>query len=230
MPNNTLYLLLLILAGLMLFPLARNAWLKHQRKRKYQSILNTLQRLYANTNPFDVAKQARNTNTTENVYGEIHPVALLDLLAKIPPQKGLCYDLGSGDGKAMLAIKLCYPQLSVIGIEQVSQLHNIAQQKYHEYLKQHSLKAADFMLTHLQEDFSEFSFIDADILFINATALDTSWPQILSKLRQLKPGARIIITTKTLPDDTFAKLYEGMEQMSWGLASTYIYEKKSESN
>ena len=212
----------------MLIPIFKLLWLNQRRKTKYHAILKKLHTLYADTNTYEVAKQANRENSvsTEFVYGEIDPIALLDLLAKIHPHQGVCYDLGSGDGKTLLAIKLCYPQLNVIGIEKIPQLHALAKNKYQAYLEQHKLNERDFSLTHHQQDILNFPFIYADILFINATAFEANWPQILIQLHQLKKGAKIILTTKTLPLDAFTKLYQGMEQMSWGLTSTYIYEKK----
>ncbi|MGD9591902.1 MAG: hypothetical protein AB7V32_05235 [Candidatus Berkiella sp.] len=212
----------------MLFPLSKSWYLAYYRKTRYRYILNTLQSLYGNTDPFAIAKHAKSKQkeSSELTYGEINSITILDLFARISPRNELVYDLGSGGGKAMLAIKLRYPQLNVIGIEKVPALNNLAKEKYLEYLKRHKLKEADFLLTHIQQDIKDYPFDDAQIIFINATAFEDSWPPILEKLHQVKSGSKIIITSKTLSPDAFKKLYQGMEQMSWGLTSTYIYEKK----
>ncbi len=230
MKTNLFYFILLLLALLMMLPLAKQAFIKHRRKTTYRFILENLQSLYADTNPFDVALNANKyrLDNVEYLYGEVLPVTLLDLVALLPPKKNqIFYDLGSGAGKALLAMKLCYPSMQVKGIEQVLELHTLALEKYHQYLKVAQLQAADFEIHHINQNMIDYPFEDADIVFINATAFEATWQPILDKLRLLKAGTKIIITSKTLPEDGFTKQYQGMEPMSWGLTSTYIYEKKA---
>lgn len=227
MKTDYIALFLFLVGILMLIPLIKVIWDSYKRKKTYLHILDTLHTLYQDTNPYEILKNSEMSTNTEHVYGEIETVALLDLLAKINPKANeLCYDLGSGSGKTLLAIKLCYPLLQVKGIEQSHALNHLAQEKYQQYLQHQGKVETDFQISYISQDFIHYPYWDADILFINATALQATWPQILGKLLQLKPGARVIITSKTLPDEFFNQLYQGMEKMSWGLTSTYIYEKK----
>lgn len=229
MKTDTLILILLLIGILMLIPIIKSWWQQYERKKAYRQILDTLHLLYQNTNPYEVIKNSKlnQTPNTEHVYGEIETVALLDLMAKVCPKNNeLCYDLGSGAGKTLLAIKIRYPKLQVKGLEQSQALINLAKEKYYQYLEQKGTLEVDFEISHISQNFVDYPFWDADILFINATAFQATWPQILGKLLLLKPGARVIITSKTLPDDTFTQVYQGMEQMSWGPTSTYIYQKK----
>ncbi len=225
--QDTIYFLLLLFALGMLAPLFIRLWRFYDRKRVYGKIIKALADLYRDTDTFNIAKEANKQAKTEYLYGEIDTVTLLDLLAKIniKPQQTF-YDLGSGAGKTLIAVKLRYPKLRVIGIELVSALHRLAQDKYAQYLKEQDKSLPSFDVVHLQSNYLEYNFNNADIIFVNATAISESWHLLLEKFKQLKPKTFIIITSKTLPTNLFIKHYEGMEQMSWGLTSTYIYEKK----
>ena len=103
----------------------------------------------------------------------------------------------------------------VKGIEILPELHALAKEK-----------SQAFDLTLICDNLLNQSIVDANIVFINATGYDNpTWENILAKLLTLKPKTRIIITSKKLPEPTFISRYQGMEKMSWGLTSTYIYEK-----
>lgn len=227
---DILYIFALFISLLMFFPIVKKIFLNWRRKKKYTQILKTLNALFADVNPFQISKEARQhikVPTSDLHYGEIDTCALLDLMDIVKPSgQGLFYDLGSGSGKTALAVKLKHPTLVVKGIELVPALHAIAEQKLFEYLEKETLDAKRFGLSFICDNLLNQNFSDADIIFINATAYSANtWEQILYKLVQLKRGAKIIITSKTLPSPTFTKTYQGMELMSWGLTSTYIYEK-----
>lgn len=194
------------------------------RKIKYRRILHTIGELYHRDNPFMIAKAARPDTLSDFYYGEIDLCAFLDLLAMTHPQpNAIFYDLGSGCGKTLFAAKLAYPRLEVRGIELVADLHALGSQKLVEYLSLNK----KFHLQFICDDLLQQDFTDANILFINATAYSVpTWEQINSKLLNLKTGTKIIITSKTLPQTHFIPYYSGMEQMSWGLTSTYIYVKR----
>lgn len=225
-------LLCLIFLCLLLtfFPLLKKAYYNYQRKKEYTQILNEVVTLFETVNPFQISKDARKEIADpppDLVYGEIGICTLLDLLTIIQPKPdALYYDLGSGAGKSALAVKLRYPSMRVKGIELLAALHAVSEQKLLQYLQQHKLPQESFGLNFICDNILNQDFTDADIIFINATAIShTTWEQILYKLIQLKPGAKIITTSKRLPAPTFVKKYQGMELMSWGLTSTYIYEK-----
>jgi precorrin-6B methylase 2 len=228
--KDTIYIVVLLLCLACCYPVAKKIYLHYRRKIKYAKIQKELNLLFQDLNPYQVSMAARlkmPNNCGDLTYGEIDTLALLDLLAIIkPPAKCVFYDLGSGCGKSALAVKLHYPHMKVHGIEVIPELHEIATQKLQLYLTKRALKAEKFTLSFFCQNLLDHNFSHADIIFINATAFSPDiWEQILYKLVQLKRGAKIIITTKGLPTPTFVEIYSGMELMSWGLASTYIYEK-----
>ncbi|MBS0290633.1 MAG: hypothetical protein JSS07_11445 [Proteobacteria bacterium] len=223
-----LFVTFLLLCGLiMLIPLGTVCFRHYKRRISYGRILKTIDSLFVNTNPFAIAKSARIQDSTEFLYGEIEICTLLDLVACTQPlSKQVFYDLGSGCGKTLFAVKLAYPFLKVKGIEMIDALHQLAVQKYDLYLAKSHLSSSAFELVLIHQNFIQVNILDADIIFINATAYSkATWEQILDKLIQLKVGTKVIITSKTLPATHFSKTYQGMEWMSWGLTSTYVYEK-----
>lgn len=219
-----LSLLFICLLGLLAFlPLKKTIQRKKQRR-----VLQTVQQLFADTDPFSLAKQAREhlAGRDDLIYGEMLLNTWLELLTQLSLQPNqVFYDLGSGCGKIAIATKLRYPTLTVKGIEILSDLHHLAKQKWQQHCRLNHL-TSNSQIQFIAGDFLECAFQDADIIFLNATAFsDTTWQQILVKLKSLKSGTQIVITTKLLPEAYFAKKYQGMELMSWGYASTYIYEK-----
>lgn len=226
-------ILAILLVAFLLFILFL-PWIKQTiedyfRAKKYLPILTTINTLYADADPFTLSLKARQQASLAPsfTYGEISLCALLDLLEKTRPQKNdTFYDLGSGCGKTLIAVKLRYPFLNVKGIECLPVLHTLAQEKLRccQQLLARSSKPLD--ITLLCDNILNASIADATLVFINATGYDAPiWGSILEKLYTLNPKTRIIITSKILPEPMFKCCYQGMQRMSWGLTSTYIYEK-----
>lgn len=213
----------ILLASLLLvcgYKLLRPFILEHVRLYRYRKILQRITTLYQPHNPYLIAQAAKTKHADENLtYGEIELCAFLDLLAQVnPSQQDILYDLGAGAGKTVIAAKLRYPELMVKGIECLEPLCRLAQM----------VTPSDITKVYfIHNDFLKTDFSDATILFINATGFSPSlWEPLMAKLLQLKPGTKIILTSKTLPETAFIQHYAGMEKMNWGLCSTYIYEKR----
>ncbi len=202
------------------YRLTKPYYLIHRRQRDYRRILQTVAALYQQENPYIIAKEARNHEPDDSlIYGEIDLCALLDLLDHIKPTSNdTLYDLGSGAGKALVAAKLRYPNMEVVGIEYLQPLHDLAEEIGQSFPPPHATYKNDNFLT---ADFSE-----ATILLVNATAYSpATWEPLLVKLQALKQGTKIIVTSKELPSPAFVQCYGAMEKMSWGLCTTRIYEK-----
>lgn len=221
-----LIFLFLFIVTALVAPWAR----RYYEQKKSQSIIQSIEGLFRDINPFAISKKAREAlpnNPADLVYGEIDLTSFLNLLAKVHPQPHqVFYDMGSGCGKALMAAKLRYPTLQVKGIETLAPLHHMAQQKWQAYCQQHPLSAQGSLITFICDNWLQQNIQDADIILVNATALSTAaWQQAVEQLIPLKQGLKIITTSKTLPSPLFNLKYQGMELMSWGLTSTYIYEK-----
>src|SRR5437764_503565 len=97
--QDMLYLSFLFLGLLLiLFPVAKKLYNHYQRERRYRVIIEEMNALFANVNPFHISKKARlqHKNPEHLLYGEINLCALLDLLDLVQPKpKDVFYDLGS---------------------------------------------------------------------------------------------------------------------------------------
>ncbi len=212
--------------SIILYLCTKGRWLSYLRKKRYLIILKEIDLLFHDVNPFKISKMARNKEPNL-IYGEIDICSFLDLLELVSPKPGdILYDLGSGCGKCIIAAHLAYPYIDIKGIELIKDLHAIAQEKVKNHLNKNSLKSKNINIQLIHDNLLNQDFSDANIIFINATAYDAPlWEKFMQKLILLKCGTKIIITSKTLPSPLFAKKYAAMEHMSWGWASTYIYQK-----
>jgi hypothetical protein len=199
---------------------ANRYYLSYLRRHHYSRILQTVNAVYQQKNTHFLAQQAREDHSNDSfIYGEIDVCTLLDLLAYIKPTANdIFFDLGSGAGKALVATKLRYPNMKVVGIECLQPLHDFAEETGQSFPAPHAL--------YLNEDFLTADFSEATILLVNATAYSTAtWKPLLTRLQALKSGTKIIVTSKKLPSTGFIQRYGAMEKMSWGLCTTRIYEK-----
>lgn len=215
--GTLLVIVLIVLAYMLIKPY----YYARKRHHEYSQILQIVNVLYKQSNPYLIAKEAQNHYQGDSLtYGEISLCALLDLLALIKPTvNDRFYDLGSGSGKAVVTVKLRYPKMDVVGIERVQALHFLAEEIGQSIPPPHA--------KFLCEDFLTTDLGDATILLINATAfLPDVWEPLLVKLLALKAGTKIILTSKQLPHEAFIAHFGALEKMSWGHANTFIYEKR----
>ncbi|KTD38510.1 putative methyltransferase [Legionella nautarum] len=186
------------------------------------------QQLYADVDGFSLSKAARiDGDAFEYVYGEIEFEPFIALLSLGNPNSStVFYDLGSGTGKAVLACAMVFKVQKSCGIELFSSLHQTAelQQRrlkklpdYFEEAKHIEFKKADILQTR---------FDDASLIFINATGFfGDSWLAISKCIEQIKPGALVISTSKSLSSELFICLRVTQVAMSWGIVNAFIQQR-----
>lgn len=198
------------------------------QQTRYQRAKKTLQHAYKNVNPAYLSKQTRDEMNIQDdafIYGEIDPQSLLNLIeiAKPGPNE-IFYDLGSGSGRAAIAAALCFDFAEVVGIEFLPPLYLLSQNQWSMIQAEHPGK--DIKLSFICGDYYELDISAADIIFFNATACrGERWDKILAKFKELPVGSRLILTTHRIHDEMFEPLYEGLQLMSWGMNSAYVYRK-----
>jgi len=158
-------------------------------------------------------------------YGEIMFDGFSNLLAVVQPKAGeIFYDLGAGAGKAVLCAALLYPFKQCIGIELLPGLYqqSLAQLETLKNITTHSHSKIKF----IQGDFLTHDISDAQVIFINATGFfERFWHRVAEKLETVKPGTRLIITSKQLDQHKYQLLDGQMVMMSWGMGSVRVYQK-----
>ena len=185
--------------------------------------------LYQAVNGFALSQIARQKgDAMEYTYGEIEFIPFIALLSLVPPDKDtVFYDLGSGTGKAVLACAMVFKVKKSCGIELFEELHQSArdQKKYLERIPEYQEKAQT--IDFIQTNFLQADISDATLIFINASALfGDTWGALLQRLRRLKPGTIILITSKKLSCDVFETKKETLIQMSWGVVKVFVFVRR----
>lgn len=166
------------------------------------------------------------------VYGEIIFESFVLILQRVEPQAGeVFYDLGCGTGKALVVASLLFDFNKVIGVEILSGLHAVCKK---QLIRLNHLTAKTPMFSDYQcnikvinDDILKTDFSDGGVVFINATAFfGVLWEKMVTQLCQLKPGARVIVTSKDLPVSDFELIDDRRRLMSWGMATVRIYRRK----
>lgn len=171
----------------------------------------------------------------EFIYGEIDFLSFYTILEQVSPStQDVFYDLGSGSGKAVLSAILFFNVKKSIGIELLPPLYEQSKtqlEKANQRFQQHEVEKEYLhqveRIEFINDNFLHYDFGDADIIYVAATCLtDATWNGIISKIARLKPGSRIIVTTRMINHAQFESIYQGVELMSWGLCPVRIYKIK----
>jgi len=150
-------------------------------------------------------------------YGEITPQGIRKLL-QAPEVNANAnakfYDLGAGDGKAVMVAWLM--GLQATGIELVGKRFDESCRAVGEVEKQRRPWTASSVMRFYKGSFTDLSFSDADIVFMN----NVCWQEDLMRrigtaAKELKKGSRII-ASKPLETEDFVTLATMSVPISWG--------------
>ena len=217
-------------------PLSAKAELKKLLKNhpEAKQIIDTerdLIELYKNLNAKSISQRERKRLGMMDdafVYGEIEFVPFYIILDRVKPQSHeIFYDLGSGAGKAVMTATCFFDLSKVYGIELLPGLYDAANKQVTKAIELKKINLQKMArVKFIKENYIDYDFSDADIIFVNATCIDYhTWEKLLSKLSDLKSGSRVIVTTKKIENEKFKSIYHGMDLMSWGMNSVNIYKK-----
>lgn len=155
-------------------------------------------------------------------------------------QAGNFYDLGSGEGKPVIAMSILGTFKNLIGIEFLENLHKLsleAKQKYDKDIKDIITKNKNLFnfekpnnIEFIRGNFFEKSWEDASIIFANSTCFsENMMNQIAEKAnKECKQGTIIITFTKKLYKlNNDWELRDGFRRlMTWGIATIYVHRRK----
>lgn len=199
-----------------------------------QKARTIFEHIFEPINGFRLSEQARKASGTDNsewVYGEIEFYDFIKILECTNPKPNeIFYDFGTGVGKALVVAALFYPFKKCVGIELFENLASVAKEATVQ-LKTNNNKALanpDVIFEILQQNFLTVDISNADVVFINATCYaGETWEKLNNQLaQQLRPGARVIITTQMLTHTSAFRLQsQNLFTMSWGFSRVSIYEK-----
>ena len=155
-------------------------------------------------------------------------------------REGNFYDLGSGTGKAVIAMSLIFRFKRLIGIEFLENLYKLSLGIKQNYDKTIGNKFENYrqffnfdtpnQIEFLQGDFLKHNWEDTSIIFINSTCYSINlMNNIANKAnKECKSGTIIITFTKRLTALSVDwELRDGFRRlMSWGIATIYIHRRK----
>src|SRR5262249_8238360 len=138
-------------------------------------------------------------------YGEVTFYSFIHILEAAKPQVAeTFYDLGSGAGKAVFIAALVFPFTKACGVEKLSGLYQLScsllDKLQNKSGYQQLVRHREVNIQFIHGDLLEQDISDGDIIFINATAFDGLFDQLIIKLHTLKKGSRIILTSATLDE------------------------------
>lgn len=175
-------------------------------------------------------------NNIELTYGEILLHSFYQNLKILQPKAHeIFYDIGSGSGKLVCSAAILFDIKRAVGIEIQNPLYEFSTKLLRKlkHLQRHNAdwqtKLAKVQF-HLGDMFA-LGFHDADIIFINATCFQLeNWRQLEEMFIQLKPGTRIMMTTKYLNEPHFKMIHSLQYEMSWGYARVSIFKRTTFAN
>lgn len=158
-------------------------------------------------------------------------------------RKSAFIDLGSGIGRAVVALACLYPFKKCIGIEYLEMLHNIGLDIKSKYDKKFEEIFNNYKDSYFQNydsipqielingDFLKCNWSEASFILANSTCFSNELMSSLAKKadEELKPGSFFVTFTKKLPGLSEKwEVKEGFRRlMSWGIATIYVHHKKN---
>ena len=155
-------------------------------------------------------------------------------------REGNFYDLGSGTGKAVIAMSLIFRFKRLIGIEFLENLFKLSLgvkqnydksigDKFDNYKQLFNFESPN-QIEFLQGDFLKHTWEDTSIIFANSTCFTLNMMNNIGNKanKECKPGTIIITFTKRLTNlSADWELRDGFRRlMTWGIATIYIHRRK----
>mmetsp|Transcript_5499 Transcript_5499/g.8448 ORF Transcript_5499/g.8448 Transcript_5499/m.8448 type:complete len:255 (-) Transcript_5499:717-1481(-) len=168
------------------------------------------------------------------VYGEIDLKGFCELLVHHIPHNSddLFYDLGSGSGRAVFAARFVGDFRECVGIELLSNLHEMASSVRSLYRFQYQHKLIHQNVNFVCSDLLDYDgwWKDGTVVYIpNLLFDDNLKDQIAEKAVRMRTGA-FLICLKKFEGAAFNSVFELVKErpvaMSWGESNTYIYQRQ----
>ena len=194
---------------------------------------NVYNNIYQEIDGHEISKNGREKQgltETSLLYGEIPFKTLQEIVEEIRPNlSGVCYDLGSGTGRAVMQLQLLYDFSKVVGVELIESLYLQALEsqdklrktgeKYLEITNKITESPAEFRC----ESFFDSNFSDADFILMNHPFKgEEKFLELEERIiAQLKPGCKIATIIRSLKNPKFQLLSSVKRKFSWGEATVH---------
>lgn len=169
-------------------------------------------------------------------YGEIIPetvFVVMDWIQTHCKNSNLTtiFDLGSGDGKVLLATALCVSHARLVGMEIVPSLHEQAIQRYqrwHDVCCNGSSNHVKFICSDFTMD-KTWITREANLIWIHGTVFGDDLFAIVANniCEACKPGTIFVMISRPLLNKNVVEtLWEQILTMSWGAGMVYVQRRK----
>jgi hypothetical protein len=168
------------------------------------------------------------------VYGEIDLGGFCELLMHhIPHGSGdIFYDLGSGSGRAVFAARFVGDFRECVGIELLSNLHELASSVRSLYRFQYQYKLIHQHIQFICSDLLDHDgwWRDGTVVYVPNLLFDEYLKdQIAEKAVKMRTGA-FLICLKKFKGAAFNSVFDLVKErpvaMSWGESTVYIYQRQ----
>lgn len=186
-----------------------------------------IQLLYENVTGFVSYQPGEKEEAAEKLifmtYGEILYAGVNRLIDAMKiTQDDVLYDLGSGVGKVALQFFIKTPIKKAVGLEAHKERNQSAVQVYNQVKKELPALFHNRVLDSICENFLEYDFTDATILFVPSTCYGDELQMEIGKRADLCPNLKYIISHKVLPNKFPLNRMIDIE-CSWDTENTHFY-------
>ncbi len=189
--------------------------------------------LYSKENGYLISREARKKrgiNDRKLTYGEVKFDSFYEIIKEVSPTSNkVFYDLGSGNGKAVILASLFGDFKKLVGIEILDELVASASRilaKYKRLLKEKLSGKLKQEIKFVKGDILKTDFSEADVVFTHSTCFDEEFMKALAeKMEDLKKGSLVITITQQLPSKRFRQIKKDTIDLSWGEGTVYFWEK-----
>ncbi len=200
-------------------------WLRFIGYRRLLQVDRELFKHYFNPNQFWIAlteglKVERPETLYRLTYGETTWFGIHAMLKQVDAKADdIFYDLGCGTGRNVFFAAIVYG-MKAVGVDLLSSFVNYASQTAQE----NQLANAHFR----QQNIFETPLAEASIVFVTANCYDQqTMPLLVKRLEDLKPGAHVISTHRSIPSPRLKQVHNQLLPFSWGVDRVY-YQQVSE--
>lgn len=169
------------------------------------------------------AQRARGVFIDGVQYGEIDAATFASALSRLSVREGETFvDVGSGTGKAVLTAAALYPLARATGVEIQEPLHDAAVAA--RDASRSALLTSDVRFR--RGDAFAYDWPGYDVVFVNAAVFTPEMVDLVnSGAERLKPGARLLISTRPLSAPVLRLLWQDKLKTGKGSLLFRAYER-----
>lgn len=169
--------------------------------------------------------QYKDNSDVNVVYGEPCAYEIDNLIQELNiNENDVFYDLGSGNGNVCATVLFGSSCKKAVGIELSDTRHNEAIRIKNQIYKNHPDKTIDKQLIFINDNFMNYNYEDATIVFMDSVLFENKTINNIEKKLKNNPNIRYFISMKNEYTPIFFKYIKTLNiKASWGSSRFNIY-------